>query len=159
MSLNKELQLDRPLQDIRHEAVLNIIRTASLLAQKGAGRFRQYDLTVAQFNVLFALKYKGQRISQADLSKRLVVTRASVTSVLDKLEEKGLVERQNIPDNRRAYHIELTPEGEELLDHVEPLYRKDIQEVMQGFNDAQCRVLIQALERVRRQCDNQASED
>ena len=58
MSINVELDLDRPMKDIRHEAVLNIVRTANILALKGAALFRDHDLTEAQFNVLFALKYK-----------------------------------------------------------------------------------------------------
>jgi MarR family 2-MHQ and catechol resistance regulon transcriptional repressor len=152
MSLNKELELDRPIEDVRHEAVLNIIRTANLLSQKGAERFRDYDLTVAQFNVLFALKYKERHLSQADLGKRLVVTRASVTSVLDKLESKGLVARVEVPDNRRIYHVELTAGGKTLVDEVEQHYRQDIQDVLHGFSESECRRLIQGLERVRARC-------
>jgi MarR family 2-MHQ and catechol resistance regulon transcriptional repressor len=93
MSINKELELERPIQDIRHETVLNIVRTANIISLKGEALFRRFCLTEAQFNVLFALKYKAHEWTQSDLGKRLVVTRASVTSVLDKLEEKGLVAR------------------------------------------------------------------
>ena len=39
MSLEKELNLERPMQDARHEAVLNVVRTASLLSLKGSDLF------------------------------------------------------------------------------------------------------------------------
>jgi hypothetical protein len=58
MSLEKELNLERPMQDPKHEAVLNVVRTASLLSLKGSDLFRKFGLTEAQFNVLFSLKYK-----------------------------------------------------------------------------------------------------
>lgn len=152
MSLEKELQLERPMEDIRHEAVLSIIRTAGLLSLKGADLFRDFGLTEAQFNVLFSLKYKEKRWTQSDLGKRLVVTRASVTSVLDKLESKGLVQRQAVEGNRRIYHVDLTPEGRALIDEVEPLYRSSIQAVMEGLDEAGCRALIRNLEKVRSRC-------
>jgi MarR family 2-MHQ and catechol resistance regulon transcriptional repressor len=150
MSLNNELQLDRPLRDVRHEAVLNIVRTANIIAQEGAALFRRFDLTEAQFNVLFALKYKERGWTQSDLGKRLVVTRASVTSVLDKLEAKGLVRRKTVPGNRRIYHVELTPKGLGLVDMVEPVYRKNIHAVFGDLDDAACQRLTRDLESIRR---------
>lgn len=149
MSLNNELQLDRPMRDIKHETVLNIVRTANVLSVKGAALFRKYDLTEAQFNVLFALKYKERPWTQSDLGKRLVVTRASVTSVLDKLEEKELVRRKEVPGNRRIYHVDLTPKGKTLLEKVEPIYRTDIHAVLESFADKDCRRLIDNLEHIR----------
>jgi len=153
MSLNLELGLDRPIQDVRHEAVLNVVRTANVLSLKGAALFRSYGLTEAQFNVLFALKYKQHDWTQSDLGKVLVVTRASVTSVLDKLEEKGLVKRDAVPGNRRIYHVKLTKKGLALVDKAEPVYRKDIHEVLCEFDDAACRKLIRSLERIREKAD------
>jgi MarR family 2-MHQ and catechol resistance regulon transcriptional repressor len=153
MSLDHELDLERPMQDVRHEAVLNIVRTANILSQKGAALFRMFDLTEAQFNVLFALKYKEREWTQSELGKRLVVTRASVTSVLDKLEEKGLVKRSAVLNNRRIYHVKLTPKGLALLNRVEPVYRRDIHEALGEFDEIGCRRLIHDLERVRERVD------
>lgn len=152
MSLEKELNLERPMDDARHEAVLNVVRTASLLSLKGSDLFRQFGLTEAQFNVLFSLKYKEKVWTQSDLGKRLVVTRASVTSVLDKLESKGLVARHAVEGNRRIYHIDLTPAGRALIDEVEPLYRRDVYEVMADLDEAACRTLTENLERIRERC-------
>lgn len=149
MSLNRELELDRPIEDIRHEAILNIVRTANVLSVKGEALFRNYDLTEAQFNVLFALKYKQHAWTQSDLGKRLVVTRASITSVLDKLEAKGLVTRNGVPGNRRIYHVDLTPKGLALTNKVEPIYRKNIHRVLAALNDEQCQVLTRNLEHIR----------
>lgn len=158
MSINKELQLDRPMKDIRHEAVLNIVRTANLLSFKGSILFRKFDLTVAQFNVLFALKYKASDWTQSELGKRLVVTRASVTSVLDKLEEKGLVQRDEVEGNRRIYHVNLTDTGLKLLNEVEPLYRRDIHTALEEYSDDECKTLIASLERIRMKVDEELAE-
>ena len=108
MSLECELNLETPFRDIYHEAVLNVVRTGGVLTNAGEQLFRQFDLTEAQFNVLFSLKYNPHNVTQSDLCKRLVVTRASITSVLDRLEAKGLVARVDVPDDRRIYHVSLT---------------------------------------------------
>ncbi|HPO15523.1 MAG TPA: MarR family transcriptional regulator [Candidatus Hydrogenedentes bacterium] len=155
-SLNKELELDRPIEDVRHETVLNLVHTANLLSLHGAALFRRFGLTEAQFNVLFALKYKKSDWTQSDLGKRLVVTRASVTSVLDKLEAKALVKRSPVAGNRRIYHVEITRKGLDVVDKVEPIYRRNIHRVLSGLDDAGCRQLIRRLEHIREQAAAQS---
>jgi MarR family 2-MHQ and catechol resistance regulon transcriptional repressor len=159
MSLARELNLDVPFKDVHHEAVLNIVRTASVLSAAADNLFREFDLTEAQFNVLFSLKYNSLRVTQSDLGKRLVVSRASITSVLDKLEGKGLVERIDVPANRRIYHVALTDKGQELVDEVEPVYRQRVHEVMEGFDTRNCRELIAMLERIRLQAGSLPLQD
>jgi len=149
LKLQDELGLQAPFQDMRHETVLNLVRTATLLSARATQLFRLFDLTEAQFNVLFALKFANGRITQAGLGKRLVVTRASITSVLDKLESKSLVKRMDVPENRRIHHVELTESGQRLVNDVEPLYRKEVQEVLSALADAECQTLIGLTERVR----------
>jgi MarR family transcriptional regulator, 2-MHQ and catechol-resistance regulon repressor len=150
-SISHELELDRPVVDVRHEAVLNVVRTANVFSAKGSILFRRFGLTEAQFNVLFALKYKAREWTQSDLGKRLVVTRASITSVLDKLESKSLVKRIDVEGNRRIYHVELTPQGLELINKVEPVYRTDIHELFSAFTEVECRTMVGLLERIREQ--------
>lgn len=149
MSLQEELGLQEPFKDIRHEAVLNIVRTASLLSAAAAQLFRRYDLTEAQFNVLFSLKFAPGTVTQAELGKRLVVTRASITSVLDKLETKNLVRREDVPGNRRIHHIELTDSGMELIERVEPVYREQVHRALKDLSDDGCASLIDFLEKSR----------
>ena len=149
MKLEQELDLDLPFKDLFHETVLNIVRTAHLLDQIGAELFRRYDLTVAQFNVLVSLKYRERDLTQSDLSRRLVVTRASVTSVLDRLEAKGLVERNKVEGNRRIHHVALTTNGRTLLEEVEPLYFDAIHKTTDGMDQTECLALVTMLEKVR----------
>ncbi len=149
MTLQHELGLQSPFQDIRHETALSIVRTSILFSAKGSQLFRQFDLTEAQFNVLFALKFAVEDITQAELGKRLVVTRASITSVLDKLETKNLVRRVDVPGNRRIHHVRLTDDGAALIEKVEPLYRAEIHQALSDLTDEDCKSLIGCLEKAR----------
>lgn len=149
MSLREELDLDKPFADLRHETVLNVVHTANQFSLAGAALFRRFGLTEAQFNVLFALKHKTRELTQSELGRRLVVTRATITSVLDKLEGKGLVARKQVPHNRRIYHVSLTTKGRRLVDKVEPLYRNEIHHATGDLSEAECRELIRCLDQVR----------
>lgn len=149
MSINKELELEQPIQDLRHETLLNIVRTVSVLSIKGEAFFRKYGLTEAQFNVLFALKYKKKKWTQSDLGRRLVVTRASITSILDKLEAKGLVMRNSVEGNRRIRHVELTSDGLNLIRKMEPVYRRNIHRIFSCFSDKECNEIIKYMETIR----------
>jgi DNA-binding MarR family transcriptional regulator len=147
--LARELNLDVPFQDIHHEAALSIVRTASVFALAGRTLFRRFGLTQAQFNVLLVLCYRERPLTQSDLGKRLVVTRATITSILDKLEGKDLVRRARVPGNRRIHHVELTDQGRRLVEQIEPLYIATIHEVMGDLGEEGCRELVERLDAVR----------
>lgn len=149
MKLHHELGLANPFRDLRHETLLNVVRTANLIATRAAQLFRKFGLTEAQFNALFALKFAGDGITQAELGKRLVVTRASVTSLLDKLESKGLVQRVDVPGNRRINHVTLTATGRDLVERVEPVYIGEIHKVLTDFDESECHQLIASMESAR----------
>lgn len=151
MPLQSEPDFDVPFKDRRHEAIVSVVRTAHALTAAGAALFREFGLTEAQFNVLFVLKHRERELTQSDLGRRLVVTRASITSVLDKLESKKLVQRLNVEGNRRIYHVVLTKAGRALVDRVEPIYRDRLQAVTRDFSESECQQLTRSLGQVRAQ--------
>jgi MarR family 2-MHQ and catechol resistance regulon transcriptional repressor len=159
VKLERELDLDQPFRDRRHATVLGVLRTAAQLSALGAPLFRRHGLTEAQFNVLFALKYRGRDLTQSDLSRRLVVSRASITSVLDRLEKKGLVRRVEVPENRRIYLVELTGRGLALVNEVEPAYREVVHAALADLPDRTCEQLNRLLERVREGVDEAMAGD
>ncbi len=159
MSLSAELSLDVPFTDWRHETVINIVHTANRLAQVGSSLLRRFDLTEAQFNLLFVLKYSNGNVTQSDLGKRLVVTRASITSLVDKMEEKGLVQRLDVPGNRRIHHVSFTPQGRALVDAIEPQYRKVVHATVSGLRKEDCEVLTRHLDRVREKTTQMLGEE
>ena len=74
---------------------------------------RQFGLTSAQSGVLRNL-FKAGALSSAELSRRLYVTPSNMTGIIDRLEKKGLVERQPKAGDRRVLLIALTESGVEL---------------------------------------------
>ena len=151
MSLEHELGLKKPLALRPHEAVLNIYYTATGLKKRATEFFRPFGLTDVQFNVLMLLKHQSgteEGLSQAQISEMMLVNRANITSLIDRMEKAGFVMR-TAADDRRYNIIKMTVKGKNLLAKVEPLYSKEVKKVMACLTKTEQKILITSLERIR----------
>jgi DNA-binding MarR family transcriptional regulator len=105
-------RFDSPQQ----EAFLNLWRTYECLRALEEELFGKYGLTPQQYNALRLLRAEHPRkVATLELSGRLVSLAPDITRLLDKLEQRGLVERDRPAGNRRKVQIGITPEGLALL--------------------------------------------
>jgi len=157
--LHIDLGLPEYFGDIRQETVENLQRTSNMVLTLCSRLFRGFGITQAQFNVLLVLKGKEKDVTQTELGDRLGITRASVTSVLDRLEAKGLIARNSVPGDRRIYHVALKAAGLALVEKVEREYRKMIGSVTGSLNEEECRVVLRCLERMRESAADVSNEE
>ena len=74
------------------------------------------DLTVSQFQVLAALRRRHPRpMTASELAEAALLTSGAMTPVLDKLSDRGLINRQADDADRRARRITITPKGATLI--------------------------------------------
>jgi len=150
MGLAEELGLGRPIETVEHESLLNIIYTGTMIARAAFRYFQGHRLTDAQFNVLVQLKYSDEKaLSQAELGRRLVVNKADMTGIVDRLERAGLVERSVHPNDRRVNLVRMPAEGEKGVNGLEPGYLKGVGLLMSGISRADLMRLNRTLEKVR----------
>ena len=102
------------------EAVMNTIRTADLLFDQIGRLLRPLNVSAAGGLVLGVLRDRGP-MSPSALSERLIVTRATVTGVLDSLEHRRFVERSANPADRRGQIVGITPTGLAVLQELRTL--------------------------------------
>lgn len=151
MGLAEELGLDKPIQTVEHESLLNIIYTGTMIARASFRYFQETDLTDAQFNVLVQLKYAAEKsLSQSVLGRRLVVNKADMTGIIDRLERAGLVVRLPHPKDRRVHMIAMTDKGEKMVDSLEPGYLDGVRRLMTGISGKELKDLNGILETVRK---------
>jgi DNA-binding MarR family transcriptional regulator len=152
MSLEFELCLRRPFTLLAHEALLNIYYSASCLKKKAGEFLRPFGLTDVQFNLMMLLKYQseqGQGLSQAQLSSMMLVNRANITTLIDRMEKADLVIRTPAPADRRSNIVKLTDRGKELLAQIEPLYTTEVKRIMAALKLNEQKTVIEMLERIR----------
>ena len=106
----------------RYQTLLQLLRTSEMVWNASRLFFAQWELSPSQFNVLNLLHGGVAGRTQIDLSRELITHRSNVTGLVDRLEKRGLVNRQAVPGDRRAYHVSLTPAGTKLMDAILPEY-------------------------------------
>src|SRR6478736_2685605 len=110
---------ERPDLDVRPLTVLSrVSRLARHLDLARRSAFSRHDLETWEFDVLSALRRAGApyRLSPGALLTLTLVTSGTMTNRIDRLEDKGLVERQPSPDDRRGVLVQLTDAGLERVD-------------------------------------------
>ena len=101
---------------LEQEAFLNLWRTYDRLHVIEEELFSRFELTPQQYNALRLLRGQGeQKLATLALAARLVSRAPDITRLLDKLEDRGLIERERPADNRRVVLIGLTDRGREML--------------------------------------------
>ncbi|MES2935974.1 MAG: MarR family transcriptional regulator [Pseudomonadota bacterium] len=82
-------------------------------------RIRHFDLTPPQFDIIATLgNTPGMNCSE--LGEKTLITKGTMTGVLDRLEKKGLLERSRQLDDKRYFFVKLTKEGEQVFSTVFP---------------------------------------
>jgi len=152
MSLECELGLIKPISLLSHRAILNVYYTASRLRKKAAEFFQPFGLTDVQFNLMMLLRHQGGKeggLSQARLSKMMLVNRANITTLMDRMEKADLVARTSSPSDRRFNIIKLTSRGKKLLAKIEPLYVEEVKNAMAALKETEQKSVVDMLERIR----------
>lgn len=105
------------------------------------------DLTASQHQVLRRL-WRGDRILVSVLAKDILADGATLTGLLDRLAQKGLIRRERSASDRRAIEIVLTPGGRALEGPGMALIHEINERALAGFNAAQRAKLLEDLQRV-----------
>jgi DNA-binding MarR family transcriptional regulator len=130
------------------EAVMNTIRTADMLFDQIGRLLRPLNVSAAGGLVLGILRDHGP-MSPSALSERLIVTRATVTGVVDSLEQRGFVQRSANAVDRRSLVVEITPAGLEVLKALRTLVHRNEKAWLDGFSEPDLRAYIEQLHRLQ----------
>ena len=130
------------------EAVMNTIKTADLIFDRIGRLLRPLSVSAAGGLVLGVLRDRGA-MSPSELGERLIVTRATVTGLLDSLQRRGFVTRSLNPADRRGLIVEITPEGLVVLQQLRMLIHQHEQTWMSALTDAELGLYIETLQRIQ----------
>ena len=106
-----------------------------------------FEVTTAQFGILARLHF-GETESAGDLCKSLNYDRGAMSRMLDRLEEKGLIQRVRRPGERRTIALEVTPRGEKLFPRMRACVIATINRFVRGIPEADVRCAEGVLRRM-----------
>ena len=112
-------QFNNPQQ----RAGMNVIFTANWLSNQYATALKPIGLSLQQLNVLTILKGQPDYTAPVNLIRdRLIDRMPNVSRLLNKLMEKGLVQKDRTLSDQRVVHIKLTNQGEQVAEHGRALF-------------------------------------
>lgn len=106
-----------------------------------------HDLTATEFGILEVLYHKGPLLL-GDVQRKILLSSGGVTYTVDRLAEKGLVERRECPTDRRARYAALTPKGVALIARIFPSHADAIEEIMSVLSPREQDDAISALRKL-----------
>jgi DNA-binding MarR family transcriptional regulator len=132
----------------RYPALLQVLRTAETLWNSSRLFFARWNLSPSQFNLLNLLRDQPAGSTQVDLSRTLIMHRSNVTGLVDRLEARGLVRRQEDAADRRSWRVQLTPEGSRLIQEILPHFYAAAEETWGRVPIGQVRQVVSQLEQL-----------
>lgn len=133
----------------RERVIVNILYTSSWLSNLQMGVFKEYDLSMPQYNVMRILK--GQYPKPATVNmimERMIDKSSNVSRIVEKLRTKGLVLRTECPLDRRQVDVMLTQSGIDLLAECTKKLSV-IQTITDRLDDAENKELNRLLNKIR----------
>lgn len=129
--------------------VVNLIYTGNWILSENARALKPLGLTTQQFNVLRILKGQHPQPSPVSLvNERMLDKMSNASRLIEKLRQKGLVQRSVCPEDRRQVDVKLTNAGltalNEANEHISSTSRK-----FEGLNEKEVRILNQLLDKLR----------
>lgn len=124
---------------------LHLLRVATDLSIALDACLSKHQLLQGRWWVLILLMREASKTSMPSvLAEKAGVSRATMTGLIDGLEQSGLVERVYTKDDRRSIQIKLTDAGQDKLDEVMPDYYRRVRKCMRAL-DADKREQLQQL--------------
>ncbi len=96
----------------------NLGRAVGSLRCAGSQRLVRLGISMTHFHVLTLLRHHDA-MPMGRIAEILDASMSSATGIIDRMEERGLVERVRVPDDRRIVLVRPTRTGDELVDEAE----------------------------------------
>ena len=118
---------------------------------------KRFNVSTPQLASLLALNNDGP-LSPSQIAKKIMVQSSTVTGIIDRLEQKGLVERTRNSPDRRIITVCITESGRKLVDNAPPPVQMKIVNGMRRLKDEERKEIISSLTRLAEMIDAQDVE-
>lgn len=131
------------------ECAMNLVFTADLLQKRIASLLQPLHLTPTSGLVLSILADSESPLPPNEIADRLIISRATVTGLLDSLERQAYIRRLPHPSDRRMILAEITEMGRQAASDFRPIVHEHEREWLAVLGETEQRQLLAALHRVQ----------
>src|SRR5215216_4628906 len=110
----------------------------------GTGRMVKAGISMTHLHILWVLEHHGD-LPMSRLADLLDVSLSNATGLVDRMEERGLVERFRVPDDRRVVGVRASAAGARIRDEIEALKQDRMRSILGRLDDIQLSRLLIAI--------------
>ena len=110
------------------------------------------EMNLSDFGILELLLNRGPQPVNT-IGQRIELTSGSVTTAVDRLEERGFVKRRNDPEDRRTRIVSLTPEGKKCISRIFAHHKEALDRAAEGLSKSERATLIELMKKLGRYAD------
>ena len=148
MKLEDEI-VQQKFESDYHKLSINILYTSNWLLNLHTEKLKPYNLTVQQFNILRILRGQHPNVVNLKLIKERMLDKMSdVSRLVERLREKGFVDRKTCPSDRRHIDVCITNAGLQLLKKLDSDL-KDINSIFSSLSNDEIKTLNDLLDKLR----------
>lgn len=148
--LQAELKQKIPFASREAEAYLSLLRTSDALQTQVEAQLKEFGLTGTQYNALRILRGAGpEGLPCREIGERMITRDPDITRLLDRLENRGFVQRMRAKHDRRVIYGKITAAGLKLLREMDGPLEKFGREMLRHVRQEKLKQLIELLELVR----------
>jgi DNA-binding MarR family transcriptional regulator len=142
-----------------HPDLEDVVWVNSARERLGLRRAAIAPVSASAFQALAVIEGAGELLPSHVIADRLLVSTASMTSLLDTLERRGFAARRPHPNDRRKILVEITNYGRRVVDQMLPVVHAAATEAFAALTEAERQVMIDVLTRVRGQVSEMAASE
>ena len=125
-------------------AIRRIIQSIDLHSKR---LVKEFGLTGPQLIILREISV-SEEITASDISRAISLSQATVTGVLDRLEKRGYIARQRSEKDRRRTLVQITPDGNHILDSAPPLMQESFTDQFEELQAWEQHMILSSLHRL-----------
>jgi DNA-binding MarR family transcriptional regulator len=149
-TVQSEIRQTKPFRSTAQEATIALLRTASIVSRALGRVIEPAGLSLAQYNALRIIRGAGTGgIPTLSVRERMIEEGTTITRLLDKLDDAGLIRRERSFPDRRQVLCFVTDSGRKLLDSLDPRVDAADEEAVAALSESQLERFIELLDAVR----------
>ncbi len=134
--------------DSKAAIIADVRETLGELKCLGSERLVRLGISMTQLHVMHLLQRHGE-LPMSHLAEMLDVSMSAATGLVDRVEERGFVERIRVPEDRRVVLARITDSGRRMLDDVELVRAELMEQVLDELDEDQIAGVASALASIR----------
>ncbi len=147
-TIEQTIKQSKPFKDEWLRALVNMVYTSNIVFDRMNKVIEQYDISYKQFNVMRIVKGAKENVSTSYIRQRLLAKNSDSSRLVDRLVQKGLLQKTKCGDDARLISISLTKTGTDLLEEIGDKKISDNNPIQQ-LSEKECIQLNKLLNKIR----------